>query len=63
MSKTSFIKEGPDERGRIYIIEGEKQPNSIFSVKRFVCEVQQQQNETETQKVADLLVKQLNRKS
>lgn len=60
MSKTEFIKEGPDNKGRTYIIEGEKQPKKAFSIKRFICEVQRQETEEETQEVADLLVAKLN---
>lgn len=56
---TRFIKEDSDKRGRIYIIEGEASGN-IFSVKRFICEVQKQETDKETQEVADLLVKKLN---
>jgi len=61
MEKTSFIKEGPDNKGRTYIIEGEKKPKKVFSIKRFICEVQRQETEEETQQVADLLVEKLNR--
>lgn len=57
-----FIKEGPDDKGRTYIIEGEKKPKQVFSVNRFICQVQQQETEEETQEVADMLVKALNRK-
>ena len=60
--ETSFIKEGPDNKGRTYIIEGEKKPGKVFSVHRFICEVQRQETDEETQEVADLLVKKLNAK-
>ena len=60
MSKTIFIKEGPDKRGRTHIIEGVDKGNNILSIKRFICEVQKQETEKETQEVADLLVKKLN---
>ena len=58
----TFIKEGPDDRGRTHIIEGEKKPKNVFNVKRFICEVQRQETEEETQQVADMLVEKLNRK-
>lgn len=58
--KTKFIKEGPDDRGKTYIIEGEPQPKDVFNIKRFICEVQKQETEAETQEVADLLVEALN---
>jgi len=57
----TFIKEGPDEKGRTYIIEGEKQPKQVFSINRFICEVQRQETEEETQAVADLLLEKLNK--
>lgn len=60
MDKTIFVKEGPDKRGRTYIIEGWDKGNNVLSVKRFICEVQRQESEEETQCVADLLVKKLN---
>ena len=60
MSTTKFIKEGPDKKGRTHIIEGEVQGKNVFSIKRFICEVQQQETEAETQEVADLLLKKLN---
>lgn len=59
--KTTFVKEGPDKKGRTFIIEGWIKPHNVFSIKRFVCEVQRQENEAETQKVADLLVEKLNK--
>lgn len=52
----TFIKEGPDKRGRTYIIEGEDKGNNIFSVKRFICEIQKQETEEETQAVADMVL-------
>ncbi len=60
MNKTIFIKEGPDKKGKTHIIEGEDKGNNVFSIKRFICEVQNQQTEEQTQEVADLLVKKLN---
>ncbi len=57
---TKFVKEGPDRKGRTYIIEGEEKSNNVFSVKRFICEVQQQNSEAETQEIADLLLSKLN---
>ena len=55
-----FIKEGPDKRGKTHIIEGDGKPNNEFHIKRFVCEVQQQETEEETEKLAEFLVKKLN---
>lgn len=57
--KTKFIKE-TDKKNRTYIIEGEVQPKNVFSIKRFICEVQQQETDSETQEVADLLLNLLN---
>ncbi|MCE7997065.1 MAG: hypothetical protein HEP71_34215 [Roseivirga sp.] len=57
---TKFVKES-DKRGT-YIIEGDAKPGGVFSIKRFICQVQEQQTPEETQEVADLLVKKLNRK-
>ena len=51
-----FIKEGPDKKGRTYIIEGEEKPGKVFSIKRFICEVQMQETEKETQEIADMLL-------
>lgn len=56
MSKTIFIKEGPDSKGRTYIIEGEEKTRKVLSVKRFICEIVHQENEQETQEVADLVL-------
>lgn len=58
MEKTSFIKE-TDSRGRVFIIEGEKKPGNVFSIKRFICEVQEQETDEETQQLADLLLEKL----
>lgn len=55
-----FIKE-TDNKGKTYIIEGEKKPNSVFSVERFICEIQKQETEEETQQIADLVLKSLKR--
>ena len=56
--KTIFIKE-TDKKGTS-IIEGEAKSNNVFSVKRFICDVQRQETEKETQEVADMLLKCLN---
>lgn len=56
---TTFIKE-TDNKNRTYIIEGEKMPKKVFSIKRFICEVQRQETDKETQEVADMLVLALN---
>jgi len=58
MSK--FVKE-TDNRGRTFIIEGEEKANSAFSVKRFICQIQEQETEEETQQVADLILNALNK--
>jgi hypothetical protein len=60
MAKTQFVSEGPDRKGRTYIIEGTEKPGKIFSIKRFICQVQNQQTEEETQAVAKLLTDKLN---
>lgn len=60
---TIFVKEGPDKRGRTYIIEGEELQNGShlqFNIKRFICEVQKQESEEETQKLADFILEKLN---
>ncbi len=53
----TFIKE-TDNKGRTYIIEGTVNPdiNNVFSVKRFICEVQEQATEKETQELADFIL-------
>jgi len=56
-----FVKEGPDKKGKTYIIEGEEKTPGVFSVKRFICEVQKQETEKETAEVADLLLLKLNK--
>lgn len=58
---TKFVKEGPDKKGKTYIIEGEEKGGHVFSIKRFICEVQKQETEKETQEVADLLILKLNK--
>ena len=52
-----IIKE-KDRKGT-YIIEGEVQPKNVFSIKRFICQVQEQETEKETQEVADMLIEAL----
>ncbi len=60
MLKTmDYIIEGPDKKGRTYIIEGEKRPNMIFSINRFMCEVQKQQTEKDTRLVAEIILQAL----
>ncbi len=54
-----YIIEGPDKKGRTYIIEGEKKPNMVFSVNRFMCEVQKQETEKETREVAEMILQAL----
>ena len=58
-----FIKEGPDKKGRLFIIEvDEDKSNSTRNVIRFICEVQNQETIRETHKVADLILESLNKK-
>ncbi len=57
---TKFVKE-TDKRGT-YIIEGTETAKGLFSIKRFICQVQEQETESETQEVADMLLSKLNRK-
>lgn len=57
--KTKFVKE-TDPSGKTYIIEGTILPDNVFSIKRFICEVQEQETEQETQEVADMLLNKLN---
>lgn len=57
--KTKFVKE-TDRSGKTYIIEGDILPGNVFSIKRFICEVQEQETDQETQDVADMLVNKLN---
>lgn len=52
---TNFIKE-TDNKGKTYIIGGEKKQDNVFSVNRFICEIQKQETEEETQQVADLVL-------
>lgn len=61
MAKTIFIAEGPDKRGRTYIIEGEDKGDQVLSIKRFICQVQDQGSEQKTKEVADLLIEKLNK--
>lgn len=58
MEKTTFIKQS-DRKGT-YIVEGWIKPGNVFSVKRFVCLVQPQETEKETQKLANELLEKLN---
>lgn len=57
--KTKFVKE-TDPSGKTYIIEGTILPGNVFSIKRFICEVQEQETEQETLEVADMLLNKLN---
>ena len=50
-----FVKE-TDNKGRTYIIEGDEKPKKVFLIKRFICEVQRQETEKETQEIADMLL-------
>jgi len=55
--KTKFVKE-TDRKGT-YIIEGSFD-GTFFNIKRFICQVQEQETEQETQEVADMLLNKLN---
>ncbi|WP_129697893.1 hypothetical protein [Parabacteroides goldsteinii] len=57
--KTKFVKE-TDPSGKTYIIEGAILPGNVFSIKRFICEVQEQETEQKTQELADMLLNKLN---
>ena len=52
--KTKFVKE-TDRKGT-YIIEGSFD-GTFFNIKRFICQVQKQETEKETQKLADFQFK------
>lgn len=58
--RANFVKE-TDNRGRTFIIEGEKKAKGTFSITRFICQVQEQETEQETQQVADLILNALNK--
>lgn len=57
--KTKFVKE-TDPSGKTYIIEGYPQANGVFSIERFICEVQEQETVQKTQELADMLLDKLN---
>lgn len=57
--KTKFVKE-TDPSGKTYIIEGLILPGNVFSIKRFICEVQDQETDQKTQELADMLLDKLN---
>lgn len=56
--KTKFVKE-TDRKGT-YIIEGSFD-GAFFNIKRFICKVQEQETEQETQEIADMLLNKLNK--
>ena len=58
MENTTFIIE-KDNRGRFEIIEGWMKPKNVFSVKRFICQVQEQETEEETRKLAEFIISKL----
>ena len=55
--KTKFVKE-TDRKGT-YIIEGSSD-GKFFNIKRFICQVQKQETEKETQELADFILSKLN---
>lgn len=57
--KTKFVKE-TDPSGKTYIIEGTILSGNVFSIKRFICEVQEQDTDQETQELVDMLLSKLN---
>lgn len=57
--KTKFVKE-TDPSGKTYIIEGTILPGNVFSIKRFICEVQEQDTDQEIQELVDMLLSKLN---
>ncbi|OPC36185.1 hypothetical protein [Elizabethkingia miricola] len=58
MDKTTFIIE-KDNRGRYEIIEGWVKPGNVFSIKHFICQVQQQETDKETKELAELILAKL----
>ena len=52
--KTKFVKETDSK-----IIEGSFD-GTFFNIKRFICQVQKQETEKETQKLADFILSKLN---
>ncbi len=63
MSQSIFIKEGPDKRGLINIIEGiaSEPPINVFTVTRFICEVADQDTVQETVELADFIIEKLSK--
>lgn len=55
--KTKFVKE-TDRKGT-YTIEGSSD-GRFFNIKRFICQVQKQETEKETQELADFILSKLN---
>lgn len=55
--KTKFVKE-TDRKGT-YIIEGLFN-GTFFNIKRFICQVQEQETKKETQELADFILSKLN---
>ena len=55
--KTKFVK--TTDRKGTYIIEGSSD-GRFFNIKRFICQVQEQETEKETQELADFILSKLN---
>ncbi|WP_202703137.1 hypothetical protein [Flavobacterium sp. UGB4466] len=55
--KTKFVK--VTDRKGTDIIEGEVKSGNVFSILRFICQVQEQETEKETQEVADMIIEAL----
>ena len=55
--KTKFVK--TTDRKGTYIIEGSSD-GQFFNIKRFICQVHEQETEKETQELADFILSKLN---
>ncbi|MBU9020606.1 hypothetical protein KTG24_22790 [Bacteroides fragilis] len=55
--KTKFVK--TTDRKGTYIIESSSD-GQFFNIKRFICQVQKQETEKETQELADFILSKLN---
>lgn len=56
---TKFVRH-IDDKGRTYIIEGTEKANHVFVIKQFICEVQEQETQEETAKLAKMILQKLN---
>jgi len=53
-----YVKE--TDKKATYIIEGEEKPGKVFSIKRFICVVAEQETKAETEALADWLLEKIN---